>query len=166
MDRILIILKTNGPISCARGAKYHNIYWYMQQISGEHLQDHWSSGLYKTCVTTCIVNMYQLKGIGIVNMYQLKKTKPFYFLSKGRLLERKPHTKLGFDWPSAFKRCFIIMYMLSHGAGADNYSQKHISVNFIIFCMLSPLNNCIACNCTADKHLVFATQIVGFLFYL
>ena len=53
MDRILIILKTNGPR--ASSAKYHNSYWYMQQISGE---------LYKTCktcVTTCIVNMYQLK---------------------------------------------------------------------------------------------------------
>ena len=24
---------------------FKHVYWYMQQISGEHLQDHWSSGL-------------------------------------------------------------------------------------------------------------------------
>ena len=53
MDRILIILKKeNGPrASCpCTGVKYHNIqicllvYELMKQISGERLQDHWSSG--------------------------------------------------------------------------------------------------------------------------
>ena len=59
MDRILIILKKeNGPRASSApctGVKYHNIQtfvgtcicsrsMYMQQISGEHLQDHWSSG--------------------------------------------------------------------------------------------------------------------------
>ena len=46
MDRILKILKkVNGP-RASSAVKYHNIqivYWYMQQISGERLQDHWSS---------------------------------------------------------------------------------------------------------------------------
>ena len=61
MDRILIILKKkkkkkkkknttpglNLPILFT-GAYFHNIQtclWYIQQISGERLQDHWSSGL-------------------------------------------------------------------------------------------------------------------------
>ena len=29
---------------------FKNVYWYMQLISGERLQDHWSSGLYKSGV--------------------------------------------------------------------------------------------------------------------
>ena len=52
MDRILIILnKENGPRASTAPALGLNtiiikhVYWYMQQISGEHLQDHWSSGL-------------------------------------------------------------------------------------------------------------------------
>ena len=52
MDRILIILKKkeeNGPrasIAPALGLNtiiFKHVYWYMQQISGERLQDHWSS---------------------------------------------------------------------------------------------------------------------------
>ena len=52
MDRILIILKKeNGlraSLSPALGLNiiiFKHVYWYMQQISGECLQDHWSSGL-------------------------------------------------------------------------------------------------------------------------
>ena len=52
MDRILIILKKeNGPRASSAPALGLNtiivkhVYWYMQQISGERLQDHWSSGL-------------------------------------------------------------------------------------------------------------------------
>ena len=52
MDRILIILKKeNGPRASSAPALglntviFKHVYWYMQQISGEHLQDHWSSGL-------------------------------------------------------------------------------------------------------------------------
>ena len=51
MDRILIILKKeNGPRSSSAPALGLNtiifkyVYWYMKQISGERLQDHWSSG--------------------------------------------------------------------------------------------------------------------------
>ena len=53
MDRILIILKKeNGPRASAALTLGLNtiilkhVYWYMymQQISGERLQDHWSSG--------------------------------------------------------------------------------------------------------------------------
>ena len=56
MDRILIILKKkkgkkeNGPSASsapALGLKtiiFKHACWYMQQISGERLQDHWSSG--------------------------------------------------------------------------------------------------------------------------
>ena len=52
MDRILIILKKeNGPRASSAPALglntiiFKNVYWYMKQISGERLQDHWSSGL-------------------------------------------------------------------------------------------------------------------------
>ena len=51
MDRMLIILKKeeNGPRASSAPALglntiiFKHVYWYMQQISGEHLQDHWSS---------------------------------------------------------------------------------------------------------------------------
>ena len=49
MDRILIILKNNGARASSAPALGLNtiifkyVYWYMKQISGERLQDHWSS---------------------------------------------------------------------------------------------------------------------------
>ena len=53
MNRILIILKKeNGPRASSAPALWLNtiifkyVYWYMKQISGERLQDHWSSGIY------------------------------------------------------------------------------------------------------------------------
>ena len=53
MDRILIILKKeNGPRASSAPALGLNtiifkyVYWYMNQISGERLQDHWSSGFF------------------------------------------------------------------------------------------------------------------------
>ena len=52
MDRILIILKKeNGQRASSAPALglntiiFKHVYWYMQQISGERLQDHWSSGI-------------------------------------------------------------------------------------------------------------------------
>ena len=52
MDRILIILKNeNGPRASSAPTLglntiiFKHVYWYMQQISGERLQDNWSSGL-------------------------------------------------------------------------------------------------------------------------
>ena len=53
MDRILIILKKeNGTRASSVPALglntihvvFKHVYWYMQQILGERLQDHWSSG--------------------------------------------------------------------------------------------------------------------------
>ena len=53
MDKILIILKKRkwpkGFICPCTGVKYHNIQICLlvyEQISGERLQDHWSSGCY------------------------------------------------------------------------------------------------------------------------
>ena len=54
MDRILIILKKEeiGPRASSAPALglntiiFKHVYWYMQQISGERLQDHWSSCSY------------------------------------------------------------------------------------------------------------------------
>ena len=52
MDGILIILKKeNGPRASSAPALGLNtiifkyVYWYMKHISGERLQDHWSSGI-------------------------------------------------------------------------------------------------------------------------
>ena len=52
MDRILKILKKeNGPRASSAPALelntiiFKHVYWYMQLISGERLQDHWSSCL-------------------------------------------------------------------------------------------------------------------------
>ena len=53
MDRILIILKINGPKASSApilglfSIIFKHVYWYIQQISGERLQDHWSSGTTK-----------------------------------------------------------------------------------------------------------------------
>ena len=51
MDGILKILKKeNCPRALSAPALelntiiFKHVYWYKQQISGEHLQDHWSSG--------------------------------------------------------------------------------------------------------------------------
>ena len=55
MGRILIILKKeNGPRASfapelgLNTIIFKQIYCYMQQISGEHLQDHWSSGFFSS----------------------------------------------------------------------------------------------------------------------
>ena len=51
MDRILIILKKKMPPRASSAPAlglntiiFKYVYWYMKQISGERLQDHWSSG--------------------------------------------------------------------------------------------------------------------------
>ena len=55
MDRILIIMKKkNNPRASSVPSLglfsiiFKHVYWYIQQISGERLQDHWTSGVYKT----------------------------------------------------------------------------------------------------------------------
>ena len=64
MDRILIILKKeNGPRAYSAPAMGLNtmifkyVDWYMKQISGERLQDHWSSGIYFIITKTCPCNI-------------------------------------------------------------------------------------------------------------
>ena len=61
MDRILIILKKeNGPRASSAPALGLNtiifkyVYWYMKQISGERLQDHWSSGFQDFSPILCV----------------------------------------------------------------------------------------------------------------
>ena len=64
-----------GFICPCTGVKYHNthvfkyVYWYMKQISGERLQDHWSSGFIRPahasvtrqCVTAVQINFIRPK---------------------------------------------------------------------------------------------------------
>ena len=68
MDRILKILKKeNGPRASSAPALelntiiFKHVYWYMQQISGERLQDHWSSGLVHNSFITDIIVLNQGK---------------------------------------------------------------------------------------------------------
>ena len=63
MDRILIVLKKeNGPRASSAPALGLNtiifkyVYWHMKQISGERLQDHWSSGFHEQYV--CFYNYF------------------------------------------------------------------------------------------------------------
>ena len=64
MDRILKILKKeNGPRASSAPALelntiiFKHVYWYMQQISGERLQDHWSSGIISSDLQNHQVNL-------------------------------------------------------------------------------------------------------------
>ena len=61
MDRILIVLKKeNGPRASSAPALGLNtiifkiVYWHMKQISGERLQDHWSSVFFFFCFFFCV----------------------------------------------------------------------------------------------------------------
>ena len=70
MDRILIILKKeNGPRTSSAPALglntiiFKHVYWYMQQISGECLQDHCSSGFSEWLITRQATNWRQLMKI-------------------------------------------------------------------------------------------------------
>ena len=67
MDRILIILKKeNGPRASSAPALGLNtiifkyVYWYIKRISGERLQDHWSSGISNPYLTNGFSHHYQL----------------------------------------------------------------------------------------------------------
>ena len=71
MDRILIILKKeNGPRASSAPALGLNtiifkyVYWYMKQISGNRLQDHWSSGSIRSTIIHCYTQ--NMKALGHV----------------------------------------------------------------------------------------------------
>ena len=79
MDRILKILKKeNGPRASSAPALelntiiFKHVYWYMQQISGERLQDHWSSGLKIPDSNESGFNKIPLY---IFNPYDIKRTR-------------------------------------------------------------------------------------------
>ena len=71
MDRILKILKKeNGPRASSASVLelntiiFKHVYWYMQQISGERLQDYWSSGFldkFEILMTGCLMMRHLLK---------------------------------------------------------------------------------------------------------
>ena len=65
MDRILIILKKeNGTRASSAPALGLNtiifkyVYWYMKQISGERLQDRWSSGWFSYAGAHFSIQLY------------------------------------------------------------------------------------------------------------
>ena len=81
MDRILIILKKeNGPRASSAPALGLNtiiskyVYWYMKQISGERLQDHWSSGY--SVQSSTIDSFFNTQRVTILclNFHQFKHT--------------------------------------------------------------------------------------------
>ena len=72
MEGILIILKKeNGPRASSSPALglntiiFKRVYWYMQQISGERLQDHWSSG--PESETVLVSEKEHLRGYHIIH---------------------------------------------------------------------------------------------------
>ena len=80
MDRILIILKKeNGPRASSALTLGLNtiilkhVYWYryMQQISGERLQDHWSSG-------SLLFQMFNIYIKRAAEIYGVTYTRPIY----------------------------------------------------------------------------------------
>ena len=56
--------KENGPRASSAPALglntiiFKHVYWYMQQISGERLQDHWSSGFFNCLLSQSIPDHY------------------------------------------------------------------------------------------------------------
>ena len=56
--------KENGPRASSAPALglntiiFKHVYWYMQQISGERLQDHWSSGYCLEAALKCWLNLF------------------------------------------------------------------------------------------------------------
>ena len=69
MDRILKILKKeNGPRASSAPALelntiiFKHVYWYTQLISGERLQDHWSSGFLRGAGETSQVLLADVPG--------------------------------------------------------------------------------------------------------
>ena len=77
MDRILKILKKeNGPRASSAPALelntiiFKHVYWYMQQISGERLQDHWSSGY----LSTTFVILLHILILSLLNSSGLKNS--------------------------------------------------------------------------------------------
>ena len=72
MDRILKILKKeNGPRASSAPALelntiiFKHVYWYMQLISGERFQDHWSSGFYLLLLQLVLCHVAALKSLPI-----------------------------------------------------------------------------------------------------
>ena len=68
MDRILKILKKeNGPRASSAPALelntiiFKHVYWYIQLISGERLQDHWSSGFINSSHNTYLTGLLMYK---------------------------------------------------------------------------------------------------------
>ena len=70
MDRILKIQKKeNGPRASSAPALELNtiifihVYWYMQQVSGERLQDHWSSGFNRSDTNRAVQPQKQARSL-------------------------------------------------------------------------------------------------------
>ena len=73
MDRILMILKKKLtlPWSYIHTCIHMNIivkqiYWYISQISGERLLDHWSSGYIGCLILACDVNQFYSHDVDII----------------------------------------------------------------------------------------------------
>ena len=89
MDRILIILKKeNGPRASSAPALRLNtiifkyVDWYMKRISGERLQEHWSSGFFNiTCTLTIRFLKHCCKVAPIKSSKLLSRLRPSKWLT-------------------------------------------------------------------------------------
>ena len=72
--------KENGPRASSAPALglntilFKHVYWYMQQISGERLQDHWSSGVGLTIYRSAS-RTFLPKGLAFIDLTLFVSTK-------------------------------------------------------------------------------------------
>ena len=103
MDRILIILKKeNGPrASSAPALGLNTIIFKMKQISGERLQDHWSSGLQFLQHKFDRINQIILNRTNYVHKFYLMFC--FRNLQKGKIKRSTRYTRTRNILPSSRK---------------------------------------------------------------
>ena len=66
---------SSAPTLGLNTIKFKHVYWYMQQISGERLQDHWSSCFYRNEPQGPVSSFFNVLGRNVCNChcnYQFK----------------------------------------------------------------------------------------------
>ena len=128
MDRILKILKKeNGPRASSAPALelntiiFKHVYWYMQQISGERLQDHWSSGY------VCR-NIYRDQSMSEVRIYHR---------STSFILEMLSYPVTAFKLPTLERVLYKLYFIMS----PPDRVGRHIVFPRASVCLSCPLYN-------------------------
>ena len=76
------------PCTGVKSIIFKYVYWYMKQISGERLQDHWSSGLSKwTSLSALLIYMIHNMRTNNVVSEQIRQTPSCTSTEDGKRLE-------------------------------------------------------------------------------